>query len=309
MSRPWQKLTAGEQWSGWWETGVAGVSPLPVLAARGVHDGPAVVVTGAVHGDEYEGPAAIHKFFREVDTTQMHGLIIGLPVVNLSAWQARSRISPLDGVDLNQTFPGKSVAANGKPSEGLAYALFHTFVHGCDVLVDLHSGGIKLQHLPMIGWYAGDALAERLARGFGAPLHPWLMPNRAGVLSCEAHRAGKVAIGAEWGGGAGLDHAGVVAYTEGIRRLLTTLATPASQLFALDARQPIAGTYQLVEQGGLFVAAVTLGNRVAVGDSLGILYNLLGEPVATICAERSGLVAALAHNVLLAAGDRVVYLG
>lgn len=167
-----------------------------------------MVVTGAVHGDEYEGPAAIHRLFNELDTTALSGTVIGLPIVNVAAWQARTRVSPLDGLDLNRLFPGPAVGQPSSPSYALAHALFTTFVQPCDVLIDLHSGGAKLVHLPMIGWYAGDATAEHLARTFDPALHPWLIPDRVGVLSCEARRAGKVALGAEWGGGTRLDNQG-----------------------------------------------------------------------------------------------------
>ncbi|MCE7981335.1 MAG: hypothetical protein DYG89_09105 [Caldilinea sp. CFX5] len=308
MSQGWERLDPGASYRGWWEVGQSKLPNLPVLAARGLHEGPLVVVTGAVHGDEYEGPAAIHRLFNELDTTTLSGIVIGLPIVNMAAWQARSRVSPLDGVDLNRIFPGSTTGQPTGPSDALAQAVFTTFVRPCDVLVDLHSGGAKLVHLPMIGWYTGDTTAEQLARTFDPALHPWLIPDRAGVLSCEARRAGKVALGAEWGGGARLDNLGVTAYMAGLHRLLATLAGARPEL-AIDQRAPIAGSYQPVEAAGLFVADVALGATVATGDALGRLYDPLGQMIATVRAEWSGMVAALAHNALLDAGERVAYVG
>ena len=293
---------------GWWEIGQFDLPALPVLAARGSQDGPLVVVTGAVHGDEYEGPAAIHRLFRELETSTLVGTLIGLPIVNMAAWQARSRVSPSDGLDLNRVFPGPATAQPSSASYALAEAVFTTFVQPCDVLIDLHSGGAKLVHLPMVGWYAGDTAAEDLARTFDSALHPWLIPDRAGVLSCEARRAGKVALGAEWGGGARLDNQGVTAYVRGLRRLLATLAGKPTDLVT-DQRPPIAGTYQQVAVAGLFVAAVALGDAVTAGDLLGLLYDPLGQVVATVRAEWAGTIAALAHNALVEAGERVAYIG
>lgn len=308
MGQEWESLAPGASWRGWWTIDQFDLPPLPVLAARGQQDGPTVVVTGAVHGDEYEGPAAIHRLFNTLDSAPLPGLLIGLPIVNLPAWHARSRTSPWDNADLNRLFPGP-VGQPSQPSEALAQAVFTTFVRPCDVVIDLHSGGAKLVHLPLVGWYAGDTTAEQLARHFDPALRPWLIPDRRGVLSCEAHRAGKVAIGAEWGGGASLDGAGVMAYAAGVRRLVTMLGNEATHSFAHDPRAPIAGNYQLVDVGGLFVATVALGAQVTAGDALGVLYDPLGYTAATVTAAWTGTVAALAHNALLDAGDRVAYLG
>lgn len=306
--QPWETLPRNSTWRGWWQPPVDNIPALPVLAARGQRDGPTVLVTGAVHGDEYEGPAAIYALFDQLDLAMLAGRIIGLPVVNVAAWQAHARTTPVDGLDLNRLFPGRADATS-EPSRRLAAALFEQFVQPCDVLIDLHSGGARLVHLPMVGWYAGGAEAERLARRFGEGLMPWLIPDVPGVLSCEAHRAGKIAIGAEYGGGARLDRAGVAAYTEGLRRTLTLLAGDQEEAGQPDIRRPIFGSYQQVDTGGLFVAAVNLGDHVTPATVLGRLYNLLGESVGEVIAERAGIVAALAHRALLGPGDRVAYVG
>ena len=304
----WESLAPGEQWRGWWELPVPEVPALPVLAARGQRSGPTVLVTGAIHGDEYEGPAAIHALFNSLDTAQLSGVVIGLPVVNGAAWEARARMAPTDRLDLNRLFPGTKDAAN-EPSRALAEALFDTFVRRCDVLIDLHSGGAKLVHLPMVGWYAGDSEAEQLARSFCDSMMPWQIGNVPGVLSYEAHRAGKIALGAEWGGGARLDPAGVEGYRAGLRRTLAHLAGDSPEPVKLDTRKPISGSYQQTEQGGLFAARVKLGDQVTPESTLGLLYNLLGEQIGEIKAMRAGTVAALAHIALLSAGDRMAYIG
>jgi predicted deacylase len=131
-------------------------------------------------------------------------------------------------------------------------------------------------------------------------------------FTLEAHRAGKVAVGAEWGGGARLDPAGVAAYTQALRCALVALEMlPSTEVgeLPLDLRPPITGDYQTTPVGGLFCPAVQLGDGVTAGALLGVIQDEWGETAAEIRAERSGTVAGLPHRPLLRPGDRVAYVG
>jgi predicted deacylase len=299
-NNPWAALAAGERLQAHWPTGLEEAPALPLLVVRGRRPGPVVLATGAVHGDEYEGSTAIYTLYHSLDAEQVQGVGGGLPIVNGAAWAARSRTTPHDGGDLNQAFPGGAAGL----TQRLAEVIFTHFVRRCDLLLDLHSGGARLVHLPMIGWYAGGTEAEALARSFGGGLHPWLIGGRAGVLSYEAHRAGKIALGAEWGGGARLDPAGAAAYAEGIQALVS--GAPAA---TVDHRPPLSGSYQTTEAGGLFVPDVALGQRVQAGAPLGLLYDSLGQEAARPEAERAGIIAALPHLAWLYPHDRIAYIG
>jgi predicted deacylase len=260
-----------------------------------------------VHGDEYEGPAAIHALFNSLNPAKLAGVIIGLPVANVAAWEARIRLSPTDHLDLNRLFPGDKSAA--EPSRALAEAIFTRFVRPCDVLCDLHSGGVKLVHLPMIGWYSDGGEAETIGRTFAQSMNPWRPGPVPGVFSYEAFLAGKISLGAEWGGGAALDPVGAATYAEGLRRMLAHLAGETVEPHFYDTREQLKGGYQQTPQGGLFAASAILGQPVSPETTLGILYSPLGEVVGEIKAERAGTLAGLAHLALLSPGDRMAYLG
>ena len=68
--------------------------------------GPTVLLIGGVHGDEFEGPVALLKLLHEVEAAEVSGRIIVLPALNAPAVHAASRVSPVDGGNLNRTFPG-----------------------------------------------------------------------------------------------------------------------------------------------------------------------------------------------------------
>ena len=77
---------------------------IPLLLANGAHPGKTLVVFAAVHGDELEGVQAIHDVFRELETNEMSGRLIAVPVANLPAFRAVQRISPIDSMNLARTF-------------------------------------------------------------------------------------------------------------------------------------------------------------------------------------------------------------
>jgi len=281
---------------------------VPVIIIRGSTDGPTLLLTGGVHGDEYEGPAAVQRFMRMLDPSELKGTIIGIPVVNVSAWRNRSRFSATDGADLNRSFSNPNSPDH---SRMLAEFVFDTFVRSSDVLIDIHSGGQRLDHLPLIGWYRnGDGQAEFLARRFHREMHPWLVPDAAGVLSYEAHREGIVALGTEWHGGGTLDPRGSVAIVTGLHRTAALLAMiDSDREGTTDNRVPIAGDYQVTEHAGFFIPLVNLGQMIDENEPIGSVYDELGEVVSTLHAMRKGIVAGLPHLSYVYAGERVVYIG
>src|ERR1700685_433337 len=72
----------------------------------------AVIIAG-IHGDEYEGPAAIAEFVASLDSARLSGSLTAVPVANPPAFAAGTRTNP-DGMNLARCFPGDS---NGSPTE------------------------------------------------------------------------------------------------------------------------------------------------------------------------------------------------
>ena len=61
--------------SGW------GVIEIPVFVVKN-GNGPTVLLTGGVHGDEYEGQIAISRLARTIDPARVQGRVIMMPAVN-----------------------------------------------------------------------------------------------------------------------------------------------------------------------------------------------------------------------------------
>ena len=48
-----------------------------LLVIRGNKDGPILLLTGGVHGDEFEGPQTIMNLFHEIEPEKLSGSLLG----------------------------------------------------------------------------------------------------------------------------------------------------------------------------------------------------------------------------------------
>ena len=51
-------------------------------------DGPSAILTGANHGDEYEGPITLFKLDRNINPSKLKGRMIIIPTMNSPAFKA-----------------------------------------------------------------------------------------------------------------------------------------------------------------------------------------------------------------------------
>ena len=147
-----------------------GSIPLPITVIKN-GDGPTVLFAGANHGDEYEGPIALTKLRAKLEASDIQGRVIIVPTLNLTAFRAGKRTSPIDGGNMNRAFPGK---ADGTITEMIAHFVTTRFIVEADIVVDIHAGGRSMNLLPMSIIHDlpnSDQMAKILAalRAFGAP--------------------------------------------------------------------------------------------------------------------------------------------
>ena len=99
--------------------------------------GPTVLILGGNHGDEYQGQIAAMKIARELTPDMVTGRIILIPSLNFPAARAATRLSPLDGMNMNRAFPGDP---EGSATSQIAHFLTNVLFPLSDVVIDIHSG-------------------------------------------------------------------------------------------------------------------------------------------------------------------------
>ena len=245
--------------------------------------GPTVILQAGNHGDEYEGPITLGELIRELDPKRVSGRIIFLPAINTPAVLAGRRTSPVDGLNLNRTFPGDPA---GTITQQISAYVSDVIMPMGDAYVDLHSGGSSLNILPSaIIEPATDADLRRrniaAALAFDAPLT--VVIDNLGeprTSTATAVRAGLVTIGTEMAGAGTVSLDALAICRRGVRNVLAHFGvlesdTP-SPLARPEAILRIPGHdgYVLATTDGVFEPFHALGTSVKAGQDAGRIHNL-----------------------------------
>src|SRR5262249_37769848 len=146
--------------------------------------------------------------------TALRGRVLMLPCANPLAYQANTRHTPLDMLNLNRVFPGDPA---GWFTERLAEVITRRFLSALDAYVDLHSGGA----FPTVDYVYGFT-AVRLSGSFGPRfLYRRAQPfqgTAAGVVAARNRPAMVVELG-----GGDVDQREYV--ERGVRGLLDVMRT------------------------------------------------------------------------------------
>ena len=278
--------------------------PVNVVAGRG--STPCLVAVAGVHGDEADGIMALMELWEELAPEHVTGRLVMVPVANPAAFRADQRRSPLDDLDLNRVFPGKS---DGSPSHRLASRLFTEVLRRADFVFSLHgwscTGDVLdyvefNHHLPdtsPASFRACQASGFEMIR-----ISDW--PN--GLMTRVANEAGVPGMEAEVGGLG-------IGRRESRERYKGYTIALMQHLGMLDGEPPSNPTPRLVESfdvlspiGGLLRMCVELGEEVKKGDLLATLHDLHGNLVGEVAAPDGGLVGSRRAYVSVGPGDRLV---
>lgn len=291
---------------------------IPVAVIRNGR-GPTAFFMAGNHGDEYEGQIALVKLIRALEPDQIRGRVIVLPAANLPAAMAGTRVSPIDGGNLNRAFPGHP---RGTVTEQIAYYIDSVLFPLADVFHDLHSGGGSLDYLPFVSAHSGvhagiDAKARALLASFGMPLAlTWAVKPDARYSPIAAMKRGVVALGGEFGGAGRVDAGIVKRIEQGLMNTLVHMgivARPARWKPPPPPRMvrvPSREFYVHAPDPGLFEPATELGEMVRRGQLCGHVH-FVDDPArapAPCHFAADGLVVCKRHPGRVERGDCVAHL-
>jgi uncharacterized protein len=286
----------------------------PAFEARGARPGPRLSLIGGIHGCEYSSIAAVTRFMNELDATELSGSILAVPVVSMESFRQRSPfVVPVDGKNLNRSFPGSS---DGGYTEALARSIFDELIASADVLIDLHGGDLVEALEPFTIYEASpvEQQADSIAVAFGLPYVVREEPREgglSGMTPSAAAQAGIPGIIAEAGGRGQLEESAVRLLVDGVRNVLRRLEMLPGE--PLPPSRPIRRVGSFVwlrcRDEGWWEAAVDAGDTVAEGALLGRIRNLWGDVLEEIRAPQDGVILFVTTSPAVAADGLLLGLG
>jgi predicted deacylase len=278
---------------------------LPVVVVRGDRPGPAVWLSGALHGDEVDGMEIIRRALDRVTTDSLAGTLVAAPIVNVFGFVAESRYLP-DRRDLNRSFPG---SANGSLAARLAHLFMTEVVDHCDYGIDLHSGSDDRANLPQVRGDLDDTRISEIAHAFGAPVTVHVKAP-AGSLRAEAARRGARTVVYEAGQARRFTAHAIDVGVAGVFNVLSFLGLIGESASGPTQTITVRETRWLrASRGGICRLTVELGQHVRKGEQLGIVADALGGDAVKVTATRGGVVLGRRLNPLVHRGEALIHIG
>ena len=133
---------------------------IPIIVERAPVEGPTVLITAGIHGDEINGIEIVRQLIAKKINKPKKGTIICIPILNVFGFVSMTRQFP-DGHDLNRVFPGTK---NGSLASRVAYHLVKEILPHANYCLDFHSGGASLYNAAQIRFSPTDYIALKYAK-------------------------------------------------------------------------------------------------------------------------------------------------
>lgn len=291
---------------------------IPVVVVHGKKDGPVLLVDGGIHGDEQEGTLAIAKLAQRLEPEELRGVFIGVPVMNVSAFEAMARGNPRDShtYDMNRMYPGKP---GGYLTDRVAHVHNELVGKLADMEVTIHSGGNICYLGETIFTAAGDAKGLELARAMGEGWEIILdTPHPVGSPMAAMVDRGKIAITVELGGSATTMPDTLQQNVDILERALVNVCRHYEMLegearYATEAWRGGQIAVMASKSGMLLpnpeLPSKKLKKPITEGETLLTLADLFAEPVEELKAPCDGVLFGFRTYPSTTAGDWTLFCG
>lgn len=276
---------------------------LPVHVYRGEEDGPVLLLTGGLHGDEINGIEIIRRLIRKKLVRPERGSVIAMPLVNIYGFIQNVRGVP-DGKDINRSFPG---VKGGSLARLLAHTLMSEVIPQIDYGIDFHTGGASRANYPQVRSVLEIDKNRELAEAFAPPV----IMNSSFIdksFRKAAYKKDKHILVYETGESHRLDDEGIEEGINGTLRVMKHLEMVSSAPDSGPTEIYGKSRWTRARKAGLFQAHVRLGERIKHRQTVGTINDPFGEKSAKVVAPRGGRVIGINHAPVVHKGDALLHI-
>lgn len=283
---------------------------VPVIVQRAKNEGPSLLITGGIHGNEINGVEVVRQLISKKYNRPHNGMVICIPVVNVFGFLNQKRQFP-DGRDLNRVFPG---SPRGSLASRFAYYVIKEIAPLVDYCIDYHTGGDSRFNIPQVRINKNDEDTLKLAKVFGAPFiirtgqreksfRETMHTLKKQVLLFEGGKSLHLNDQVTRTGLAGalrvMQHLGMRDFS----RELNDLAIPHTKSVLIDTSYWIRAKYS-----GMFHPSVLLGSLVKKGEVLGSISDPFGYFERYIRSPFEGYMICINESPIVNQGDAILHI-
>ena len=273
---------------------------------HGTRSGKTMFVSAAIHGDEIIGVEIIRRILKLPVINRVRGTLVLVPIVNAYGFLSHSRYLP-DRRDLNRSFPGSN---RGSLAAQLAEAFMREIVKPADLGIDLHSAAIHRENLPQVRISPNVPELYNLAKAFAPPV---ILPAdiRPGSMRDAAREVGTDILLYEAGEALRFDEASIRIGVSGVLRVMREIGMLAVSSVKESRVKPVeseTSAWLRAPEGGVLRAYKKCGDKVKIGDVVGIIANPFGERETEVLAKYPGLIIGRTQLPVVNRGDGLFHI-
>lgn len=283
---------------------------VPIIIERGKKDGPTLLITGGIHGNEINGIEIVRQLIAKKYNKPECGMVICIPVVNVFGFLNQKRQFP-DGRDLNRVFPG---SPRGSLASRFAYHIIKEIVPLADYCIDYHTGGDSRFNMPQVRVGGEDVETLALAKIFNPPFIIQ-SARREKSFRETLYKLDKKVLLFEGGKSIHIDKVVTQMGIAGALRIMQYLGMrqfekEIDNLVVKDFEPVILHNTQWVraKYSGMLHPFVDLGKKVKKGDILGSISGPFGYFERKVKAPHTGYLICINEAPIVTQGDAIFHI-
>ena len=280
---------------------------IPIIVERSKLDGPTVLFTACLHGDEINGTEIVRQLIVQKINKPKRGTIICIPIINIFGFINKTREFP-DGRDLNRVFPGSKT---GSLASRFAYYILKDIMPHIDYAIDFHAGGASRFNAPQIRIVPENPELKKLSEVFSAPFTLY-SKNISGTFRNSCDKLDVKMLLFEGGKSLDINDAITKEAIEGTKRFLTHLEMLNPRKKAISNENKTIyiekSNWVRAKHSGMFHGLTAIGSFVKKGDLLATISDPYGKVEHKVKAPHAGFIINVNDAPIIFQGDAIFHI-